>query len=79
MSAGHSNLDQYLTVYFLPSRQAADEDMRIIFQGLERALAAGESEKVFFKFLKSEGFVPTAREKESQSRLKNLLHLKKDR
>jgi hypothetical protein len=53
--------------------------MRIIFQGLEQALAAGESEKVFFKFLKAEGFVPTAREKESQSRLKNLLHLKKNR
>ena len=51
----------------------ADDDMRIIYQGLERALAAGESEKVFFKFLKAEGFVPTAREKQSQSRLKKLV------
>ena len=51
----------------------ADDDMRIIYQGLEQALAAGESEKVFFKFLKAEGFVPTAREKQPQSRLKKLV------
>lgn len=50
-----------------------DNDMRIIYQGLEQALAAGESEKVFFKYLKAEGFVPTAREKQTRSRLAQLV------
>ena len=51
----------------------ADNDMRIIHQGLEQALAAGESEKVFFKYLKAEGFVPTTREKQTKSRLAELV------
>jgi predicted acylesterase/phospholipase RssA len=51
----------------------ADNDMRIIHQGLEQALAAGDSEKVFFKYLKAEGFVPTAREKQTRSRLAELV------
>jgi len=51
----------------------ADNDMRIIYEGLEHALAAGESEKVFFKYLKAEGFVPTAREKQTRSRLAGLV------
>ena len=51
----------------------ADDDMRIIHQGLEKALAAGESEKVFFKYLKAEGFVPTTREKQTKSRLAQLV------
>lgn len=51
----------------------ADDDMRIIHQGLEQALAAGESEKVFFKYLKAEGFVPTTREKPKKSRLVELV------
>ncbi len=50
-----------------------DNDMRIIQQGLEQALAAGESEKVFFKYLKAEGFVPTAREKHTRSRLTGIV------
>lgn len=51
----------------------ADNDMRIIYEGLEQALAAGESEKVFFKYLKAEGFVPTTREKQTKSRLVQLV------
>ena len=56
---------------------AVDDDMRIIFEGLERALAAGESEKVFFKYLKAEGFVPTARESQTRSRLAKLVAIDK--
>ena len=37
--------------------------------GLEQALAAGESENVFFKYLKAEGFVPTSRKDETKSLL----------
>ena len=55
------------------SMPPVDNDMRIIQQGLELALAAGESEKVFFKYLKAEGFVPTAREKQTKSRLAQLV------
>jgi hypothetical protein len=38
---------------------ATDQDMQIIHKSLEKALAAGESAKVFFKHLKAEGFTPT--------------------
>lgn len=51
----------------------ADNDMRIIYEGLEQALANGESEKVFFKYLKAEGFVPTAGEKQTRSHLAELV------
>lgn len=51
---------------------AVDDDIRIIYQGLEKALAAGESEKVFFNYLKAEGFVPTSRKDESRSLLNKL-------
>lgn len=37
----------------------ADRDMQIIHDGLFKALAAGESEEVFFKYLKAEDFTPT--------------------
>ena len=47
----------------------ADSDMRIIHDGLEQALAAGESETAFFKYLKAEGFVPTPADKQARSRL----------
>jgi len=52
---------------------AADEDMRIINEGLEQALAAGESEQVFFKYLKAQGFVPTPTKKQTRSRLARLV------
>lgn len=48
---------------------AAEDDIRIIHDGLEKALAAGESENVFFKYLKAEGFVPTSRKDETKSLL----------
>lgn len=47
----------------------ANEDMRIIHEGLEKALAEGESEKVFFNYLKDEGFVPTRSKSVSKHRL----------
>lgn len=50
-----------------------DNDMRIIHQGLEQALAAGESEKVFFKHLKDKGFVATTAKKQTKSRLAQLV------
>ena len=43
----------------------ADNDTRIIHDGLELALAAGESEAIFFKSLKAEGFVPTPVEQQA--------------
>jgi len=43
-----------------------DQDMHIIHDGLAEALAAGESEKVFFKHLKAEGFVPTTGKESSR-------------
>jgi hypothetical protein len=46
-----------------------DSDMQIINEGLQKALIAGESEEEFFKFLKAEGFVPTADKIDSKSRL----------
>jgi len=52
---------------------AADSDMRIIHEGLEQALAAGESETEFFNYLKAEGFVPTPAKKQTQSRLARLV------
>ncbi len=52
---------------------AAEDDIRIIHEGLEKALAAGESEKVFFKYLKAEGFVPTSRNDETKSLLTKII------
>jgi len=52
---------------------SADSDMRIIHEGLEQALAAGESETEFFKYLKAEGFVPTPAKKQTKSRLTRLV------
>lgn len=39
-----------------------DEDMHIIHEGLEKSLAAGENEKIFFTHLKDAGFKPTSDE-----------------
>ncbi len=50
-----------------------DNDIRIIHEGLEQALAAGESEKVFFKYLKAQGFVPTPVDRQVKSRLARLV------
>ena len=46
-----------------------DSDMQIINDGLQKALISGESEEEFFKFLKAEGFVPTADKIDPKSRL----------
>ncbi|MDX2486386.1 MAG: patatin-like phospholipase family protein [Gammaproteobacteria bacterium] len=51
----------------------ADSDMRIIHDGLGQALAVGESETAFFKYLKAEGFVPTPADKQDRSRLAQLV------
>ena len=51
----------------------ADSDMRIIHDGLEQALAAGESETEFFKYLKAQGFVPTPDKKQAKSRFARLV------
>lgn len=51
----------------------ADSDMRIIHEGLEQALALGENETAFFKYLKAEGFVPTPADKQDRSRLAQLV------
>ena len=48
---------------------AVEEDIRIIHEGLEKALAAGESEQVFFNHIKSQGFVPTRSKSVSKHRL----------
>ncbi len=52
---------------------ADDSDMRIIHDGLEQALAAGESETAFFKYLKTEGFVPTPTQKQTKTRFAGLV------
>ena len=50
-----------------------DQDMHIIHDGLAKALAAGESEKVFFKHLKAKGFVPTTGKESSRRFLAKLI------
>lgn len=52
---------------------AADNDMRIIHDGLAQALSAGESEEVFFKYLKAEGFVPTQGKADARRLLSKIL------
>ena len=62
--------DENLLGYSYEPMPAIDRDMDIIHDGLEKALAAGESEKVFFKHLKTEGFTPT----EAKADKKGFLH-----
>ena len=52
--------EEDLLRYSYEPMPATDRDMQIIHDGLAKALAAGESEKVFFKHLKTEDFIPTA-------------------
>jgi len=52
---------------------AEDRDMRIIHEGLEESLQAGENAKVFFGSLKSNGFEPTAEPDGSDSMLSQIL------
>lgn len=58
--------DELLRFAFEPM-PAADHDMHIIHEGLNKALAVGENEKVFFKHLKAEGFVPTQGKADTKS------------
>ena len=52
---------------------AEDVDMRIIHDGLIRALAAGEDVKVFFEYLKTAGFVTTPGQDGKPSMLAQIL------
>ena len=61
--------EQKLFRFAYESMPDADRDMRIIHDGLAKALRAGESENVFFKHLKTEGFVPTPSKENSKHRL----------
>ena len=52
---------------------AEDRDMRIIHDALEKTLHADESAKVFFEYLKAEGFAATAVDNGEESMLAQIL------
>jgi hypothetical protein len=68
LAMGEYSNEKLLSFAYKPM-PTTDSDMQIINEGLQKALIAGESEEEFFKFLKAEGFVPTADKNDSKSTL----------